>query len=148
MGQTKAPRNYSTSTTTYNPSYQRNNNNNNNNGPRYVPTPRDPNTMEVDALTTQERDQRLKHGACFNCNVVGHLSRDCPTKRRYTGPYTGNRNNNNNYSHPQNQQESPKRTIKDLRQEVRTLDREGLSELYSEIAEIASKNDPINQDFN
>jgi Ty3 transposon capsid-like protein/Zinc knuckle len=41
---------------------------------------RDPNAMDVDSLSTQERTKLMKKGACFNCKKHGHLARDCPDK--------------------------------------------------------------------
>jgi len=39
---------------------------------------KDPNAMDVDSMTTEERTSLMKIGACFKCKKVGHLSRDCP----------------------------------------------------------------------
>jgi hypothetical protein len=41
---------------------------------------RDPNAMEVDVLTQQERERRLKARTCFSCNQPGHMARDCQTR--------------------------------------------------------------------
>ena len=54
------------------------------------PRQRDPNTMDIDRLTTEERTQLIKEGKCFKCRKQGHLSRDCPprgteTPKRWTG---------------------------------------------------------------
>ena len=40
----------------------------------------DPNAMDVDVMTFQERTELMKKGACFCCKQVGHLSRDFPNK--------------------------------------------------------------------
>src|SRR5271154_1250238 len=42
------------------------------------PRQRDPNAMDIDVLTTNERTRLMKIGACFRCRRTGHLSRDCP----------------------------------------------------------------------
>ena len=47
---------------------------------------RDPNAMDVDVLTAEERSELMKKGACFRCKVQGHLSRDCPNKGKKTEP--------------------------------------------------------------
>ena len=59
-----------------------------NNGGRkfYFPrrTERDPNAMDVDALTFGERNDLMKEGRCFNCKEAGHISKDCPKKKKRT----------------------------------------------------------------
>ena len=34
---------------------------------------KDPNAMDVDAMTTQEREDIMKKGLCFNCKKPGHM---------------------------------------------------------------------------
>ena len=63
-----------------------------NNRPRYNPTPRDPNAMDIDAITmpfpkklTQAgRDWCIKNNACFQCRQIGHAVKDC--KVRFEAP--------------------------------------------------------------
>src|SRR5882762_9617505 len=48
---------------------------------------RDPDAMEVDALKTdklskEEREKLSKEGRCFQCKKQGHMSRDCPDKKK------------------------------------------------------------------
>jgi hypothetical protein len=43
---------------------------------------KDPNAMDVDSMSTEERDALMKKGACFTCKTIGHLSRDCPNKKK------------------------------------------------------------------
>jgi hypothetical protein len=53
-------------------------------GPRrfyFDQSQKDPNAMDVDSMSTEERDALMKKGACFRCKVIGHLSRDCPNKK-------------------------------------------------------------------
>src|SRR5271154_1716647 len=43
---------------------------------------KDPNTMDVDVLTTDERTRLMRRGSCFGCKKPGHLHRDCPDRRQ------------------------------------------------------------------
>ena len=45
---------------------------------------RDPNAMDVNAITTEKRGEWMKKGLCFNCNKPGHISRFCPEKHKAT----------------------------------------------------------------
>jgi hypothetical protein len=38
----------------------------------------DPNAMDVDRLTVEERDKLLKEGKCFRCRKTGHQANECP----------------------------------------------------------------------
>jgi hypothetical protein len=38
---------------------------------------KDPNAMDVDALTMEERGMRLRQGKCFCCKKTGHIAKDC-----------------------------------------------------------------------
>jgi hypothetical protein len=38
----------------------------------------DPNAMDVDRLTIEERDKLLKEGKCFRCRRTGHRANKCP----------------------------------------------------------------------
>ena len=35
-------------------------------------------------MMTEQQDKVMKKGLCFGCGKQGHLSRDCPTKKRPT----------------------------------------------------------------
>jgi Zinc knuckle len=39
---------------------------------------RDPNAMDVDRLTVDERNKLMKKGRCFNCRNMGHRANKCP----------------------------------------------------------------------
>ena len=41
---------------------------------------RDPNTMDVDALSIKQQEEAMRKGVCFGCGEVGHISRNCPKK--------------------------------------------------------------------
>jgi hypothetical protein len=38
---------------------------------------KDPNAMDVDVLTTEQREEHMKKGLCFKCHKSGHRSREC-----------------------------------------------------------------------
>ena len=40
--------------------------------------------MDIDALTFEERTELMKEGKCFNCRSTGHISKDCPKKKKKT----------------------------------------------------------------
>ena len=39
---------------------------------------KDPNVMDVDALTFEERQMLMKQGKCFKCRKTGHRAANCP----------------------------------------------------------------------
>jgi hypothetical protein len=42
---------------------------------------KDPNAMDVDALTIEERETLLRQGKCFRCKKTGHMVKDCPPEQ-------------------------------------------------------------------
>jgi hypothetical protein len=40
--------------------------------------------MDVDytQMSPEKKEQLMKSGSCFRCEKQGHLSKDCPTKRK------------------------------------------------------------------
>jgi hypothetical protein len=54
-------------------------------GPRrfyFDQSQKDPNAMDIDYMSTEERENLKRIGACFGCKEVGHLARDCPYKKK------------------------------------------------------------------
>ena len=49
-----------------------------------------PTANRTTKMTDEAREQLLKEGKCFYCKLLGHISRDCPTKKakRTTGTTT------------------------------------------------------------
>ena len=47
---------------------------------------KDPNAMDVDAMSVEQRADAMKKGLCFRCRKQGHLSRDCPDKKKKDEP--------------------------------------------------------------
>jgi hypothetical protein len=43
---------------------------------------KDPNAMQVDAMTVDKRTKLMKEGRCFTCEDQGHISKDCPKKKK------------------------------------------------------------------
>lgn len=71
--------------------------------------PKDPNAMDVDAMNFEKRDFLMKKGACFNCEEIGHLAKDCKKKKQF----------------PQIR----KSTLKDLATQIRTMTKDEKQEL-------------------
>jgi Zinc knuckle len=42
---------------------------------------KDPNAIDVDALTMEERGMLLRQGKCFRCKKVGHMAKDLPPEQ-------------------------------------------------------------------
>jgi hypothetical protein len=48
---------------------------------------KDPNAMDVDAMTFEERQTLMRQGKCFRCKKPGHLARDCPGENQKKKDY-------------------------------------------------------------
>jgi hypothetical protein len=58
--------------------------------PRYTNTTgtSDPNAMDIDRLSTEEREKHFQENQCFNCHKIGHKARECCSKGE-TNKYNG-----------------------------------------------------------
>ena len=56
-----------------------------NNGKKWMFTRKDPNAIDVDAMSIKERNELMEKGACFRCKKPGHLSKDCLSKNKTIG---------------------------------------------------------------
>jgi hypothetical protein len=66
-----------------NPSKQKADTNKSNGNARWWRTneKRDPNAMDVDALTMEERGMLMRQGKCFRCKKARHMAKDCPLEQ-------------------------------------------------------------------
>ena len=53
---------------------------------RWTFAKKDPNAMDVDSMMVKQRAEAMKKGLCFQCGKHGHLSRDCPDKKKKEEP--------------------------------------------------------------
>ena len=51
---------------------------------------KDPNAMDVDAMTTEKRESLMRQGLCFKCEGRGHLACNCKGKKRDAPPQKRN----------------------------------------------------------
>ncbi|PCH35909.1 hypothetical protein WOLCODRAFT_156619 [Wolfiporia cocos MD-104 SS10] len=51
-----------------------------------TPPAKDPNAMDVDRMSTEEQCRLQTEGCCFNCKEKGHLSNNCPKRKKKTAP--------------------------------------------------------------
>jgi hypothetical protein len=120
----------------------------NNGGNRYQSQSRDPNAMDVDAMSIDKRNDLMKKGLCFGCEKPGHLSRDCPEKqpnyRNDDRPYTP-KNDKNPFRKANN--ELKKLGYKDIHAHIRALSIEDKERLFDLADEDDGEKGDIEKDF-
>ena len=53
-----------------------------NSGRKYtLPKRRDPNAMDIDAMSVEKREGLMKAGKCFYCEDHGQMAKYCPKKK-------------------------------------------------------------------
>ena len=86
--------------------------------------------MDVDALSTEKREEAMRKGLCFGCGEQGHLSRNCPKKGKTAQSNKPTTSNNPPAYTPR------KMDRKELLTHIRTLtalmDKKELEEFYNE----------------
>jgi hypothetical protein len=78
-------------------------------------------TRDRDRLSTEEKERRKKTGACFNCGLIGHVSRDCrrdfyPHARRFDGH--NRQNNKRPASDAEPEDQPPRQRAKTIRESL------------------------------
>ena len=79
---------------------------------------RDPNAMDIRALTPEERTRLMKIGGCFRCRKPSHLAKDCP------GPNATSTSTPNMTPPPQK-----KWTVNEIKTMIRNLETKDMDEL-------------------
>jgi len=138
------------------PAYQRGN---------YQRPQRDPNAMDVDALTLNERSDYLKKGLCFKCGQPGHMSRDHQNQQRSNDRFDSNQgrlNNRGGFSNRNQDRtptfrsnnpfkksdESPKKLApKDINRYIKALTAEERDELFDIAEADDGEKGPKEKDF-
>ena len=86
--------------------------------PRSRPPPyRDPNAMDVDAISTEEREKLMKAGKCFICKEVGHMARE---------------HRNPNFKPRTNTNRTPNYQPRTIAQQIRSMNPAEQAQIYRE----------------
>jgi hypothetical protein len=107
---------------------------------------RDPDAMDVDRLTIEERNDLMKRGACFFCKKEGHMAIDCQKKKKNyqygkTNQYGRNKEGKEGAPGKSGTSGEPKKklTTKDFKAHIRALNTEERDKFFDEMAEEDSK---------
>ena len=88
--------------------------------------------MDVDAMTVEERNDLMKRGACFFCKQPGHLSKECPKKKK---------------NYPNYPNKKPDMTPKELKAHIHALNTEERKEFTREMMNNDNDKGSDNEDF-
>jgi len=107
---------------------------------------RDPDAMDMDRLTIEERNDLMKRGACFFCKKEGHMAIDCQKKKK-NYQYGKNKEGKEGAPGKSGTSGEPKKklTTKDFKAHIRALNTEERDKFFDEMAEEDSK-DPKDSD--
>jgi len=95
---------------------------------------KDPNTMDVDRMTVEERNDLMKKGACFFCKEPGHMATDCPKKKKNYG------------KKPEQKKGHQKMTRKDIATYIKKLSVEEKDDFAAEIIDNLNEEDEEEKD--
>jgi len=100
---------------------------------------RDPNAMDVDSMTIEERHDLMRKGACFFCKQPGHIATNCPKKKK---------KKNLGYYKTYEQKDDPlkKPKEKNFKAYIRALTEEEKTEFAEELIDDIN-NDDIKEDL-
>src|SRR5271155_2610077 len=82
--------------------------------PQYILTTssKDPNTMDVDQITTEQREKHIRENSCFNCHQIGHWADKCRVRKQ-------DNNNNRKFDNIPKTPSTTKATIRSLLTEMK-----------------------------
>lgn len=93
------------------------------------PRQRDPNAMDIDGLSLEERNECMRRGLCFYCKETGHRALSCPRKQnRKQG--SSNSRNQPQFQNRNNQKKKGKDLFQHIRNMIGELDEEESKELF------------------
>jgi hypothetical protein len=96
--------------------------------PRYA-SHNDPNAMDIDRLTIEQRDKHIRENRCFNCHRIGHRIKDCRSPKQQEP--TQNQDVTNKFQGIKKTATTARAMIRNL---VADMDEEEKDKLFKEIS--------------